>query len=173
MAPILPHMKVGFVLSPYLPPSLDRGYSQPVYTMHPPSLHTIPFHLGDPMAFHSFAAFIVLPADAPLSARALSASVRLEQSVVKLLVYAICHELKEGGEMEEEEEEGGGRVKTKKKREEGEREGGEEEEEEKEEGDVGSWAAVTRFGWPRRSRVGGFMIEYMTLRFISVTRRME
>jgi len=113
------------------------------------------------MAYHSFAAFLVLPADAPLSARALSASVRLEQSVVKLLVYAICHELKEDEDEEEVGREGG-------------REGGEEEEEEEEEEeDVGSGAAVTRFGWPRRSRVGGFMIEYMTLRFISVTRRME
>jgi hypothetical protein len=83
-----------------------------------------------------------------------------------LLVYAICHEFKE--EEEEEVEEGRGDGKRKRKRGE---EGGTEEGEEEE--DVGSVAAVTRFGLPRRSRVGGFMIEYMTLRFISVTRRME
>ncbi|EWM24772.1 hypothetical protein Naga_100255g3 [Nannochloropsis gaditana] len=132
---------------------------------------------GDPMAFHSFAAIIVLPASSPLSARALSASVRLEQSVVKLLVYAVCHR-REG---EEEHMEGRGEKRTG----EGGENGGEEREKDVrmetstfaegkgKEGDVGTRAAITRFGWPRRSYVGGFMIEYMTLRFISVTRRME
>jgi hypothetical protein len=129
------------------------------------------------MAFHSFAAVIVLPASSPLSARALSASVRLEQSVVKLLVYAVCHR-REG---EEEHMEGRGEKRTG----EGGENGGEEGEKDVrmetstfaegkgKEGDVGTRAAITRFGWPRRSYVGGFMIEYMTLRFISVTRRME
>jgi hypothetical protein len=148
------------------------------------------------MAFHSFAAIIVLPAGAPLSARALSASVRLEQSVVKLLVYAICHEIDKEGEGETDidththththtlEEGGGVGVGGKEeKREDGQVETeteththtqeGEEEEEEEEEDEDGTLAATTRFGSPRRREVGGYMIEYITLRFISVTRRME
>lgn len=167
------------------------------------------------MAFHSFAAIIVLPAGAPLSARALSASVRLEQSVVKLLVYAICHELKKEGGVDtdththtlEGEGEGGSGVGVSEGKREGQTgtdthapalqspahdqaDGGipqnidtrththtqaaeEGEEEEEDEDEDGTLAATTRFGSPRRREVGGYMIEYITLRFISVTRRME
>lgn len=61
-------------------------------------------HKGDPLAFHSFAAVVVKDARAPLSARELSASVRLEQ----VRVFNLLKTNRQGQEWRREVKEGGG-----------------------------------------------------------------